>query len=178
MGRIARQSNSELMNSLASSGLTEKARNIVGAILAHVLNEESRLAATTRRYAWRARGSAVQSLARLFVEQGRQIERWLGEVRAQARAAGVSLATSSADANSAGVPTAANEPPAPPAVVIGELLALHRSLADRLRRDVDALERREPTATVTTVLTRMLEFHETTVWMLRLVLETHETSGR
>jgi starvation-inducible DNA-binding protein len=156
------------MHSLFSTGA--KARDCVGAVLKHVLTDESRLAAATRDYVWRVRGSPLRSLNRLFAEQGRQIDRWVGEVAMHARAFGVAL-TGGRTAE----PVPASQPAvgvASPQAMIGELLALHEAMATRLRNDMVALEEAEQESEAAVFLGGLLEFHETTAWMLRMVLTT------
>jgi DNA-binding ferritin-like protein len=49
--------------------------------------------------------------------------------------------------------------------MIGDLLARHEQMADRLRQDIVRLG--DPTTEG--VLQRLLEFHETSAWMLRML---------
>jgi starvation-inducible DNA-binding protein len=154
------------MDSLFSTGA--KTRECIGAVLKHVLADESQLALATRGYVWRVRGSPLQSLTRLFTEQGRQIDRWVGEVATQARAFGVALGGARGVEAGESSQTGANA--ASPQVMIGELLALHEDMAVRLRKDVSALEENANESDAATFLAGLLEFHETTAWMLRMVL--------
>lgn len=159
-----------------SSHLTDKARELLGSVLKHVLVEESQLAAATQRYVWRVRGSPMLSLSRLVTEQGRQIERWVGELATQARTLGVGIGALRVSTATADTDASASPPPARSAVA--ELLTLHEGIASRLRSDVEALrERTGDTAPTLAVLTGLLEFHETTAWMLRLLLETPEPAA-
>ena len=143
--------------SSSPSNVTDKARELLRTILQHVVAEESQLAATTRRYGWRVRGSAMLSLQRLFAEQGRQIDRWMHELGAQARAVGVAFG-GGLEADDAGAAmNAAAEPLRGGRLAIGELLALHENIACRLREDVDDLQARESDVTsAASVLNRLL----------------------
>jgi starvation-inducible DNA-binding protein len=153
------------MESIFSTGA--KARDCIGAVLKHVLVDESRLAAATRDYVWRVRGSPIRSLNRLFAEQGRQIDRWVGEVAAHARTFGVALSGRGAEPSPT-PPTAAGL--TSPRAMIHELLSLHEDLAARLRKDMAALAETEQESDAAIFLSGLLEFHQTTAWMLRLVL--------
>lgn len=157
------------------SNLTEKARELLSSILKHAVTEESQLAAATQRYVWRVRGSPMLSLHRLFTEQGRQIDRWLGELGTQARAMGVAFGAGRVAEETGGTADDSREPPPAARTAIGDLLALHEGIASRLRHDMEALHDGASDLTPTTaVLTGLLEFHETTAWMLRLLLESSE----
>jgi starvation-inducible DNA-binding protein len=160
------------MDSTSPSGFTEKARDLVRRILEQVLLDESQLAAATRGYVWRVRRSPVQSLVRLFAEQGRQIDRWLGDVSEQARTIGLAVRAPFTDATAQAA--AADEIPSAGPAVIGELLAHHERLAKRLRAAVGTLAERDDATDAVNLLHGLLEFHETTAWMLRLVLEAPE----
>lgn len=147
-----------------------RARDCVGVVLKHVLADESRLAAATRDYVWRVRGSPLQSLKRLFAEQGRQVDRWVSELAAHARSLGIAMGAVR-DATS---PDRCGEQGSP-AVMIGELLALHEDMVTKLRTDVAVLE--EDESEEASFLEGLLEFHETTAWMLRLVLNEGSRSA-
>ena len=55
--------------------------------------------------------------------------------------------------------------------MIGELLTLHEELAKRLQDDVRKCLNELGDAGTAGILRRLVEFHETTAWMLRTVLE-------
>jgi starvation-inducible DNA-binding protein len=146
-------------------GITGKARDTLAKIIDHVLQDECSLSATTREYRWNVTGPNLYSLHRLFDEQRRQIDYWLGQIGQLAKSAGfgtrnpVAEATRAADASP---PTGAG---VPPRTMIGDLLARHEEMAQRLRADIERLG--DPTTA--DLLTRLVEFHETTAWMLRML---------
>jgi starvation-inducible DNA-binding protein len=152
-----------VMQPRKKSGLTGKARETLANILDHVLRDECLLSATTRDYGWHLTGPHLYSLHRLFEEQRRQLDAWLEKIVAGARAAGFSNASavrpSATACNEARPPTLGT-----PAMVL-DLRARHEEMASRLRRDIARLT--DPRATG--LLTGLLEFHETTAWMLRMV---------
>ena len=57
--------------------------------------------------------------------------------------------------------------------MIGELLIRHESMAHQLRGDIERL--REPA--LADLLTHLVEFHETTAWMLRVVSRGSDPGG-
>jgi starvation-inducible DNA-binding protein len=146
-----------------------RARTTVGSILEKVLVHESRLAASTHAYLWRVRGSPLQSIKRLFAEQGRQIDRWLGEITTCARAVGVAAVTPEDKNDTVEGVTA-------PRAAAAELLARHEAIIRELRAALDAVSERDPEGDTATLLNGLLDFHETSAWMLRLLLESPEQS--
>jgi len=148
-----------------------KPRTTVGAILQMVLAHESGLAATAHDFEWRVRGSPLQSIKRLFAEQSRQIDRWLGDVARCAQGAGIAAGQAAAAPAGDSV-----DSEAAPRAAAKELLRRHEALAGELRHAVDVVRHRESHTDAGELLTGLLHFHETSAWMLRLLLEAPERS--
>jgi DNA-binding ferritin-like protein len=159
------------MNSKRHHRFGGKARSVFAAILEHVVADESRLAATMRDFTWRVRGSPMQSMNRLFAEQGRQIDRWLAELAAKARAVGIAFSAKdrgeSADAQELAERNGVRDR-------IGQLLALHERLAEQLGSDLAVLEDDGADREAAGLLEGLRDFHETAAWMLRVLLESPE----
>jgi starvation-inducible DNA-binding protein len=142
------------------------ARDTLAKIIDHVLRDECSLAATTRDYRWNLTGPNLYSLHRLFDEQRRQLEFWLNQVVQCAKSVGVGSRIPVEE-----VARAAHAAPAtsgvglPPQTMIGDLLSRHEQMAHQLRQDIGRLG--NPAAA--DVLKHLLEFHETTAWMLRML---------
>lgn len=149
-------------------------RSIVGSILQTVLSHESRLAATAHAFEWRVRGSPLQSIKRLFAEQSRQIDRWLDDVSECAQRVGIAAAAAGGERHRAenGI-----DSDTAPRIAAAELLQRHEALARELRAAVTVLAERDPNNDAVAVLDGLLYFHETSAWMLRLLLETPERAG-
>lgn len=159
------------MKSKNEMGLTGMARQTLARILSHVLEDECMLSATTRDFRWKMTGTNFQSLHKLFEDQRRQIDYWLDRVMARTRAVGVPASGSVPDpAAAAGVTGKA----LPARKAIGELLALHERMAQRLRDDVEACGAKLGDRNTADLLTQLVEFHETTAWMLRTLLDSPE----
>jgi starvation-inducible DNA-binding protein len=141
----------------SQTSLGAKARETIARILDHVLEEECSLSATTRDYRGNVTGPNLYSLHRLFDQQRRQLDQWLDRLVERARAAGVPAQADRAAA------TAASGAGLPARTMIGDLLARHEALAHQLRAEI---ERLGDTGMVE-LLIRLIEFHETTAWMLR-----------
>ncbi len=144
-----------------------KPRSTVRAVLESVLAQETHLAAVTRECSWRVRGSPLQSVKRLFAEQARQIDGWLTDLLACASALGVATRPAPLPA----VEVASNAAPGTGGAV-AEMLARHEAAVAELREAVAALRHRDPNGEAVLLLNGLLEFHETSAWMLRLVLES------
>ncbi len=147
------------------SGITGKARETLAKIIDHVLRDECLLSATTRDYRGKVTGPHLYSLNRLFDEQRRQLDYWLGQVIEQAKAIGIGGRGGIDEAKEAARASTAAGAGLPPRTMIGDLLARHEQMADRLRQDIARLG--DPTTTE--LLNHLLEFHETTAWMLRML---------
>lgn len=136
-------------------------------VLNHVLIQESRLAAVTRDYVGRLRGSPLESIRRLLGEQGRQMDRWLREISTRVRGAETNATSPpepAAEAHRPGEGTA-------PRQAAAELLSRHEAIIRELRTAVEALGE-NGTADEAALLNPLLEFHETSAWILRLLLES------
>ena len=149
------------MDSTRDNGLTGKARDTLARILDHLLADECSLSATTRDYRWRVTGPNLYSLHRLFEEQRRQLDFWLDQLIERTRAVGLAL-TNGGERNAP--PSAAAEG-LEPRGMIGDLLGRHEEMARMLRQDIERLG--DPATAQ--LLTRLLEFHETSAWMLRML---------
>lgn len=138
-------------------------------ILTHALAEELLLSATTREFY----GSmpTFQSLHKLFADQYRQLEQWLDQLATRTWNLG-----SSAQGKMpalAGTRCLELRGQVPPALMVSELLTLHEQLARQLGDDARA-SRELGDAGSAAILARLVEFHETTAWMLRTVLQGPE----
>lgn len=154
------------MKSKIHTGITGKARESLAKILDHVLQDECSLLATTRDYRWNVTGPNLYSLHRLFDEQRRQLDFWLQRVMERTKLIGLGkaiparmLARAEEAKRGAGLPAR---------TMIGDLLRQHEGLAHRLRDDLEHL--RDPVTA--DLLQGLVEFHETTAWMLRMVDST------
>lgn len=160
------------MQSKIHTSITGKARESLVRILDYVLKEECFLLETTRNYHGNVRGPNLYSLHRLFDEQRRQIDYWLERVIEQAKSIGAGTRAASKRAKEAATPPSTGAG-LPAHSMIRDLLGRHERMAKRLR---DELERLRDPATAD-LLERIVEFHETTAWMLRVVHNGPETAA-
>lgn len=147
----------------------EKPRSVLRTVLQRVLAEECHLAVMTRDYGWRVPGAPVQSIKRLFAEQGRQIDGWMRELRGQARRVGLT-----GEWNPDGE-TAAGAAPESTTGIVSALLAQHQKLACELSEAIEALHQKNPNSDAAGFLSGLRDFHETSAWMLNILLSSAET---
>jgi starvation-inducible DNA-binding protein len=149
------------------TSLAEKARANVASILTHALAEELLLSSATREFY--AKVPAFHSLHKLFADQYGQLREWLDQLAHRVWALGSAphgKMTELAGARCVALPERVGE-----RTMVGELLALHEELAKRLQDDMQKCARQLGDPGTADVLRRLVEFHETTAWMLRTVLE-------
>jgi starvation-inducible DNA-binding protein len=146
------------------NGITGKTRDTLARILDHVLKDECMLSATTRDYRWNVTGPNLYSLHRLFDEQRRQLDEWLDQLVECAKSFGFG-GRSSLEQKAELAGNAVSSAGLPARTMVVDLLIRHEEMAHRLREDIDRLGD-QATADL---LMRMVEFHETTAWMLRMV---------
>jgi starvation-inducible DNA-binding protein len=151
------------MQSKSHTGITGKARQSLVRILDYVLKEECFLLATTHDYRWNVTGPNLYSLHRLFDEQRRQLDYWLDRVVERAKSIGLPKREFEKKARRTDTAKAGARLPA--RSMIGDLVARHERIAGHLRDDIARL----PDRATAELLQRLLEFHETTAWMLRMV---------
>lgn len=161
------------MPSKSSVSLSGKARETLAKIIDHVLAEECSLSATTRDYRWNVTGPNFHSLHKLFDEQRRQLDHWLVQLFQRTRAAGISSNDGMADLTRAAQAGANSGAGLPARQMIDDLLMRHEDMSRKLRDNIAKLG--DPATAE--LLQRLAEFHDTTAWMLRMLLEGPE-SGR
>lgn len=144
----------------------------MAAILTHALAEELLLSSVIRDFSGAV--PRFHRLHRLFSDQYRQLEHGLDQLatRAWALASGTS---GNMDELAAARCVALRER-LPERAMIGELLDVHERLASRLRDDERECSQQLGDPSSADLLTRLVEFHETTAWLLRMVLEEPDST--
>ena len=144
--------------------VTGQTRESLTRILDLVLKEEVFLLTTMREYRVSVTGPNLYSLRRLFDEQRHQLDYWLERVIERTKLIGGAKKASKVRQKKA-EPELKLEANVPARSMIGDLLTRHERMARRLREDIERL----PDAATADLLLRLVEFHETTAWMLRVV---------
>jgi starvation-inducible DNA-binding protein len=153
-------------------GFTTRARTTVASILNHALAEELLLSSATRSFSGTV--PSFLSLHRLFVDQYHQLERWVDQLASCTWALGPAANAASRMDELATARCVTLEERVPVGTMVSELLVLHEKLAERLREDVKKCSQTLGDPSTADVLARLVEFHETTAWMLRMVLQGPE----
>jgi DNA-binding ferritin-like protein len=104
-------------------------------------------------------------LHRLFDEQRRQLDYWLGRVIEQGKSIGLRKRGATAEKPALSEAETKSSAGLPARTMIGDLLTRHERIARQLRDDIERLA--DPVTA--DLLLALVEFHETTAWMLRVV---------
>ena len=152
--------------------LTE-ARERLGQMLNHALADEFALSAVTRDYHWNVTGPQFRSLHEVFDEQYHQIDDWVDRIGERARGLGITPRAGWRELVRARRFRPASGAGLPAAEMIAGLSALHASVAERLRADTNECAQLGDTATAR-LFGELVEYHETTAWVLGEMQEERE----
>lgn len=157
------------MESNSSVSFSRKTREHLVRILSRAWEEEAVLSTTLQDFLGQSSGPNFQSIYRLFSDHYRQIDQWLGELADRTRALGATLGDDSHDLTR-GAGRAARDVfgGRPAGNTVDQLLSLHEGIARELRRELSVASAED--AGTGAFLNRLIEFHETTAWMLRTVV--------
>ncbi len=154
--------------------LSAEARECVGSILNHALADEFALSAATRDYHWNVTGPHFRNLHELFDEQYHQIDDWIEKLGERARVLGVVTHTGWTDLIQAPRFTPTRGVDLSARSMLSVLRQLHDRMADRLRRDAEACAVDCGDPVTATLLRELVEYHETTSWVLGELLHDRE----
>lgn len=153
-----------------TTGLSDKARDVLGRILNDLLADAHVLYVKTRNYHWNVTGPHFHDLHKAFEGQYEALEGEIDEIAERARALGVKAEATLADfLKRARLKERPGDHPDAKAMLTG-LLSDHETLARQLRKDIGAAEKNGDPGTAD-FLTGLLEAHEKTAWMLRATLD-------
>lgn len=155
-------------------GLNEEARHEVAAILNQVLADEFVLSTATRDYHWAVTGPHFRSIYELFDEQYRQLDQWMEKIVDRARALGIQVRTGWMELTESPQFTPMDGAALNPRGMMSALIGLHQSMVNQLRQSLDASSGRVGHPLFTDLLKELLEYHETTAWLLSELLEDRE----
>lgn len=151
-------------------GLSEEKLNTIAKLLSTVLSNEMILYVKTRKFHWNVCGESFMELHKLFQAQYTELEEEIDEIAERISKLGSkSIGTMSEFLELASI----KEKPgvyASSKEMLEELLADHESLIVLLRKDIDLCAEKHKDAGTTDFLTKLMESHETTAWVLRRYL--------
>lgn len=154
--------------------LDDVSRRRIADALEQLMADEFALATTTRDYHWTVTGPHFRSSYELFDDQFRQLNEWMEKVAETARALGIRLRT--------GWNELAPRPSFSPtsghvlntATMMSSLIAMHRGIAERFQADSGEHSVAEVHPLVRQLASELVEYHETTAWLLSELLEDRE----
>ncbi len=151
-------------------GITEKHLDTTISVLGVILADEMMLYVKTRKSHWNVIGNSFMELHKLFEGQYSEQEKTIDLVAERiSKLGGKAIGTMKEFLEH----TRLNEKPAQfpsQKVMMQELLADHESLVVGLRRDIEICGEDGKDAVTADLLTKIMEQHESTAWVLRRYL--------
>lgn len=154
--------------------LTPEARERVGDILNHALADEFALSAATRDYHWNVTGPHFRSLNELFDEQYHQIDGWIEKIGERARVLGIVAQSGWTELIRAPRFTPTRGADLNARRMMAVLIELHNRMVGRLRGDAEACAVECSDPVTADLLGELVEYHETTSWVLSELLDDRE----
>lgn len=158
----------------APTSLPADVREQVGSVLNHALADEFALSAAARDYHWNVTGPRSRSLTELFDQQYHQIDRWIEKIAERARTIGITAQTGWSELIQAPRFTPRRGADLDARTMMSSLAALHDAMVERLQQDADACVAEYGDPITAELLRELVEYHETTSWMLGELLEDRE----
>ena len=139
-------------------------------LLSVVLSDEMALYIKTRKFHWNVTGESFMELHKLFETQYAELESVIDEVAERISKLGSkTIGTMKEFTSLSRIVEHPNKYPVQK-TMISELLADHETLIEELRKDIDACATENHDAGSADLLTKILQQHETTAWILRRYL--------
>lgn len=161
------------MHAIASTSSVSSDASPLRAVFDQVIADEFALSTATRDYHWTVRGPHFRNLCELFDEQFRQINFWMERIADRARSLGWTLQTGWTEMG-------ARPRFSPPSGcelnargMLSSLVSMHRTLAENIRQDLRKADA-ETVMPLAAVLSGLLEYHETTAWLLEELLKDRD----
>ena len=153
------------------TGMADKDRDAVVAILNTLLADETVLHTKTRNYHWNVRGLQFNDLHKFFDAQYAELNGIVDEVAERARAlGGLAIGTLAEFQKRARLKERPGVQPEATGMLRG-LLEDHEAVIRSLREDLKTVLEKHADAGTSDFLTGLMEQHEKMAWMLRSFLE-------
>jgi starvation-inducible DNA-binding protein len=162
------------MNAHVNCSLSDEARECVGGILNHALADEFALSSATRDYHWNVSGPNFRSLNELFDGQYRDLDRWIERIVERARALGVTALSGWTELINAPRFTPRRGADLTASTMLAVLIELHDLMARQLDGDATQCAAECGDNVTSELLRELVEYHETTAWVLGELLEDCE----
>lgn len=150
-------------------GITDKNRQSVATALTQLLADEHVLYNKTRNYHWNVTGPSFMELHKLYESQYDELAEMIDDVAERIRSIGHYAEGRLKEL----LKISALDEPATPvdqAKQIGNLLADHEIIIQRLRKEIDLFTDKFKDAGSADFITGLMEKHEKMAWMLRVYL--------
>ena len=151
-------------------GISEKKLKNSSSILAAVLSNEMTLYIKTRKSHWNVTGESFMELHKLFENQYKQLEESIDEIAERIGKLGQKTIGTMLEFSKL---SSLKEHPGKYSLskeLLEELLGDHETLIIQLRKDIVHSVKKNKDAGTADFLTRLMEQHETTAWILRRYL--------
>lgn len=151
-------------------GISEENLKSLNDLLSVVLADETTLYLKTRKFHWNVTGDSFMELHKLFEGQYKEIEVVIDEVAERiGKLGGKAIGTMSEFSKLTKLKEAPGKYPNQK-TMISELLSDHEFLISELRKDIDKASDKLEDAGTADLLTKILQQHESTAWILRRYL--------
>lgn len=139
-------------------------------LLSVVLSDEMTLYIKTRKFHWNVTGDSFMELHKLFESQYTELELVIDDVAERiGKLGGKTIGTMNEFTSLTRIIEHPNKYPIQK-TMISELLSDHETLIEELRKDIDVCADENHDAGTADLLTKILQQHETTAWVLRRYL--------
>lgn len=153
-----------------SNGLSEKNLKGSSVLLTAVLADEMILYIKTRKFHWNVSGESFMELHKLFEHQYKELEEIVDEVAERINKSGEkTIGTLKEFIQHTKLQESAGKYPSQKEM-LKELLSDHEIICSSLRNNIDDCSNKFKDAGTADLLTRILQQHETTAWILRRYL--------
>lgn len=151
-------------------GISEKNLKEVTSLLSTVLADEMTLYVKTRKFHWNVSGPSFMELHKLFEGQYKQLEEYIDEIAERINKLGAKTIGTMHEFSES---TSLKEYPGiypSQKEMLEELLSNHETIIIHLRKIIEACSETHKDAGTADLLTKLMEDHETTAWVLRRYL--------
>lgn len=159
------------MNQIMHTPLTPESRDRVGSIFNRTLADEFALSSAARDYHWNVSGPHFRSLNDLFDEQYHQLDQWIERIAERARSLGIAARTGWTELIQAPRFKPAAGTTLTAARMMEALIEMHGSMAESLRQDAAECSNQDGASATSEFLRELIEYHETSAWMLGEMLD-------
>jgi len=151
-------------------GITEKHLHKSITLLSAILSNEMTLYVKTRKFHWNVSGESFMELHKLFQSQYTELEETIDLVAERInKLGGKTIGTMQEFAELSTIKESPGKYPTQKEMM-KELLGDYESVIVQLRKDIEVCNEKNKDAGTTDFLTKIIEQHETTAWVLRRYL--------